>query len=372
MAPHTAPATRIVLAALALLAFVTAAQTLPYVFVPNPAEPIGWGETAVISIFRWIGWGVPAPVIIEYGLRFDFRRGRRLASALLHVMMFVGSTLFAWAVMMASIAAVAPPTEVLPSFFEVIGRGVQGTGAQTATLVYVVIIGIGAGVRAWIRARDEAVQSARLEALAAQARSETLAARLQPHFLFNTLHSVGALIHSRPEAAQSMLAELGDLLREALRETPGGVITLREEMALLERYLAIQAQRFQERLRVEMDIAPDVSALPLPRFLMQPLVENALRHGIAPKAAGGRLVISARRTTPSSNGIASPHEENTPAADDALLIRVWNDGAPLASPLRDGVGLATSRERLTMWKPGATLSVRNADDGVETLLTIPQ
>jgi len=372
MAPHTAPATRIVLAALALLAFVTAAQTLPYVIVPNPAEPVGWGQSAVISISRWIGWGVPAPVIIEYGLRYDFRPGLRLASALLHVVMFIGSTLFAWAVMMAFIASVAPPGEVMPSFGELVTRGVQGTGAHTATLVYVVIIGIGAGVRAWIRARDEAVQSARLESLAAQARLETLAARLQPHFLFNTLHSVGALIHSRPEAAQSMLAELGDLLREALRETPGGVVTLREEMALLERYLAIQSQRFQERLRIELDIAPEVAALPVPRFVMQPLVENALRHGIAPKAAGGRIVISARRAASARSSTAEAQGDHATTADDALLIRVWNDGAPLATPLRDGVGLSTSRERLRMWKPGATLTVSNADEGVETLLTIPQ
>jgi two-component sensor histidine kinase len=173
----------------------------------------------------------------------------------------------------------------------------------------------------------------RLEIRLAQAQLESLKNQLQPHFLFNALNAITALIPTDARAAQRTVHGLSELLRLSLNSSAENEVRLDREMELLGHYLAIQRLRFQERLTVHLDIDPDVRRAFIPNLLLQPLVENAIRHGIGPRAAGGSITIQVGRR------------------EDALRLRVADDGvgarlSPEQRLTREGVGLSNTRARL--------------------------
>ena len=200
---------------------------------------------------------------------------------------------------------------------------------------------LGLARRALVRQR----RADQLQAQLAEARLRGLAAQLRPHFLFNALNAVASLVHRDPDGAERMLARLGDLLRHSLESDGRQEVTLREEQAALAPYLDIERTRFGPRLEVEWSLAPDVLEACVPHLALQPLVENAIRHGLAPRAEPGRVCISAERD------------------GEALRVRVRDDGMGLpagGTPRRGGgVGLANLRARLaTLYGPGASLELR--------------
>lgn len=152
--------------------------------------------------------------------------------------------------------------------------------------------------RQWFAARENAraaeLARARLDEQLARARLEVLQAHLRPHFLFNTLNTVAALMRRDADAAETMLARLGDLLRRSLAETRAGDVPLEEELDFLERYLSIERARLGDRLEVSIDATPEARALRVPPLLLQPIVENAVLHGVAIHAAGGSVTVKAR------------------------------------------------------------------------------
>lgn len=152
-----------------------------------------------------------------------------------------------------------------------------------------------------------------------------------------------------------MLAQLGDLLRDALAPTDAGDVRVDEELQLLGRYLAIEETRFADRLHVAWDIESSTTSLSVPRFLLQPIAENALRHGLAPKTGRGQLRVTVTRD------------------GERLRLVIWNDGLPLSPVVREGVGLSTTRERLqTRYGDAASLELRAAPDGgVSTTIVVP-
>ncbi len=348
---HTAPAVLAAFVALAFVTLVTAAQVVPYIN-PRGPEPLTWSQALVISGSRWMIWIVPTPFIVEFGLRFDFRAGRRLASVMVHALLLAGSSVLVWVCISRSLQSVNGVMRA-EGFTALMRRTLVGTQPQTAALTYLLIIGLAAGVRAWQQSRDATARAARSEVLAAEARLETLAARLQPHFLFNTLHMVGSLIHTQPEEARSVLSELGDLLREALSDSGSGEVTVQEEIRLAERYLAIVGRRFGDRLRLTLSVEPACLAEPVPRFLLQPLLENAIQHGVAPEAEGGELRLAITR------------ERGT------MRVAVWNPGRIHESVASHGLGIGATRERAAMWRTGTTFSLGNRGGGVEAVLLIP-
>jgi LytS/YehU family sensor histidine kinase len=221
-------------------------------------------------------------------------------------------------------------------------------------ITYAGILGLDRALGLWQALSDRELQSVRLEAQATRARLDALAARLHPHFLFNALQSVSALIDEDPARARSMLAQIGDLLRDVLAVPDEGDVALQEEVALLGRYLAIEEIRFADRLRIVIDVAPEAAQVLVPRLLLQPLAENALRHGLAPQSRGGTLQITASRS------------------DGRVTIRIHNDGVPLPAVLRHGLGLGMTRERLAArYGSAATFVLRPAGGGVEAVLELP-
>ncbi|MFN8574647.1 MAG: histidine kinase [Gemmatimonadaceae bacterium] len=173
-------------------------------------------------------------------------------------------------------------------------------------------------------------ESEQLQTRLAQAQLQALRLQLNPHFLFNTLNTITALVHTDPHAAERMIVGLSELLRISLGSVGEQEVPLSRELEVLEHYLEIQQVRFADRLQVQYRVAPGTEGALVPNLLLQPLVENAIKHGIAPRAASARIDIAAHR----SNG--------------ALTLEVSDNGTgnTHAAPAGDGLGLRNTRERL--------------------------
>lgn len=211
------------------------------------------------------------------------------------------------------------------------GSAFQG-GLITGLIIYVTIAGVTYAVQTNERLRAEEARATRAESLRARAELEALRAQLNPHFLFNTLHSLMALVRHDPQAAEDALERLAVLLRHTLlTKREADDVALREEMDFIRHYLALEGLRLGERLRVEQRVGPDALDCRLPPFTLQPLVENSVKHAIARQARGGSLTIKGERR----NG--------------TLRLEVSDDG-PGARPedvaASSGSGLRIARQRL--------------------------
>ena len=199
-------------------------------------------------------------------------------------------------------------------------------------------------------------QTAERERQLQQAQLRALRAQLQPHFLFNTLHAIGVTANRDGPLAARMTTLLGDLLRHTLRERTAPLVPLDDELALLEPYLQLQQLRFQDRLRVHSDLPKEVLGALVPDLLLQPLVENALQHGIEQRPGAGSVTVSARRV------------------GAELVIEVQDDGVPAVDALeRCGTGLSVTRDRLqALFGARASLHVGgNAQGGTTAVLRLP-
>jgi two-component system LytT family sensor kinase len=229
-------------------------------------------------------------------------------------------------------------------------------------ITYAALVGAGFAREYFLRfqARQaEAVrlqaQTATLSAQLADARLTALRAQLDPHFLFNTLNAISALVERDPDGVQRMIARLSELLRHTLDGSERQEVPLSEEVALVRRYLEIMEVRFQGRLAVSLQVEPSLGDALVPSLILQPLVENAIKHGISRRPGPARIEISAR------------------SQDDQLRLRVWDDGdgSPAENP--EGVGLANTRERLRqLYGEGARLRAEPAPEGgFASEVTIP-
>jgi LytS/YehU family sensor histidine kinase len=183
-----------------------------------------------------------------------------------------------------------------------------------------------------------------------------LESQLRPHFLFNTLNTIAEQVHSNPQGADDMILRLAALLRASLHLTEGHEVPLRDELATVTNYLAIVRARYEDRLRVHIDVAPDLGGILVPAMVLQPLVENALQHGVEPVDGVTTVSIMAVRR------------------HGSLIITVADDGAGLANgDVADGVGLRNTRGRLEhLYGSAARLVLRAREDGgVVSEVTLP-
>jgi two-component system, LytTR family, sensor kinase len=285
--------------------------------------------------------------------RFPLDRRPRLGKAFIHqgagMVLALGEVVTAHFALRA--LGAGEPVPFMSLFFQ---------GFPTNLLYYWLFVGIGHGLEFYRRYRHRERQSVHLSARLAQAELHLLKSQLHPHFLFNTLHAISALMHKDVRAAERMIARLSDLLRVALDHAGATVVPLGEELEFLDTYLAIERVRFGERLSVDIDVAADVRGVEVPHMILQPLVENAVRHGISPRAAPGRVRVSARR-----------HERG-----HALLLVVEDDGVGVRDKggrRGGGLGLANTRARLEqLYGDDFTFAAGNAPEGgYRVTLSIP-
>ena len=320
---------------------------------------------AVSGILQGLIWIPLTPLIARLVRRFPLAGSRWLPHIGVHfvlalAMAFVTSVL---------IVVFAYPFDVEPEPF---AQSMPGTFMRTILLFELVYFGIAgaataaAASREAIAQRDRATaqeaelrerevraarlreRTAQLEGQLAAAQLEALRMQLNPHFLFNTLHAVSTLMTRDVDAARTMISDLSGLLRLSLDRVGESECPLDDELEFLGHYLDIERTRFADRLAVDIDVEAGARAALVPTLVLQPLVENAVKHGIAPRGEGGHVGVAAHR------------------ANGSLLLRVTDDGPglPPGGPPRDGVGLANTRDRLAkLYGPDATLDLKNRPEG---------
>src|SRR5688500_8381834 len=217
-------------------------------------------------------------------------------------------------------------------------------------MTYSAIMGLSYALDYRRESQARAINSAQLETRLVEARLRTLEAELHPHFLFNTLHAISTLIHTSPETADRMISRLSDLLRLTFDRTGAAAVSLQEELEFLQKYLEIEQLRFQDRLSVMYDVDAETLDAEVPRLILQPLVENAIKHGVSPRSGRGLIQISSR------------------VRAEALWIEVRDNGVGLdgqgRSRLHTGVGLSNTRARLEcLYGPAHRLEFSDGSEG---------
>jgi two-component system LytT family sensor kinase len=254
---------------------------------------------------------------------------------------------------LCSTATILLDARTLASLPMVFGQSLL-TWTVLDALVFAAIIVVHHAVVYYRVSKDRALRASQLEARLAQSQLQMLRMQLQPHFLFNTLHSISALMHKDVRRADSMVAALSDLLRMSLQNIGAQEVPLQSELEFLQRYMEIMTLRFGDRLSVQMEIDPETRDARVPNLFLQPLVENSFRHGFGDLGAGS-IRISVRRE------------------GDMLRCDVVDDGRGLRAGHKEGVGLAATRQRLAhLYGERQVFSLRGAPgEGVHVTMAIP-
>jgi two-component system, LytTR family, sensor kinase len=238
-------------------------------------------------------WLIATPLILWLARRFPLERPRWLTSTLFHLAAgsLLSLLLLALYALITSTAGLDPASQGFSTSF----RNQIAWSFHSQFLTYWMVIGLSNGFDYYRKYRERELRASQLETKLAQAQLEALRMQLHPHFLFNTLNSISVLMGEDVSASRRMLSRLGDLLRLSLENSGAHQVSLREELDFLRNYLEIEQTRFHDRLTVQIDIEPDVLDAQVPNLILQPLVENAIRHGIASQAESGLIQIRAAR-----------------------------------------------------------------------------
>lgn len=314
------------------------------------------------GILMWLTWAPLTPAMIWLARRYSLLDGAWKKHLLVHLPAFLLLSILHSAATTAITLGIDPfdsmgesPKTFWPRFL------LRVPGAFGPDLmVYGAVIGICYALDYYRKYREREILATRLEAQLAQAQLDSLRMQLHPHFLFNTLNSIVGLVRdNKNQAAVSMLVGLSDLLRHTLEHSARQEVELREELNFIKLYLSLQQMRFSDRLRLEFDIDPATTRALVPNLILQPLTENALRHGLGGSAASGLLGITA--------AVENGH----------LRLLVYDNGAGLRDGWQlkgsAGIGLANTAARLQqLYDDDHQFDIRNRDGGgVEVLITMP-
>jgi two-component system LytT family sensor kinase len=335
-----------------LLALLFASQM--YVWINWWPIKIGWGTALAWSLPQLAVWLLLSPLAPALSRRLPLDRGQRGARIAIHGLISIGfgvaglvlldlsDRLLHWATLMGA------PELITRLRYTIIHL-------HWGTAIYWVLLGADHTMRYYREVREREVRSAQLETQLSRAQLATLRVQLNPHFLFNTLNSIAVLVRRDPAGAEDMLHRLSAFLRGTLDGGEIQLAPLSDELDRLRDYVSIEQRRFRDRLTVRFDVEPGALGGLVPTFLLQPLVENALRHGVAPKPGPVTVDIVATRS------------------GDRLHLAVRDDGAGLAASYRDGVGLANTRRRLeVLFGPAASFRLTSrAGGGTEAWLDLP-
>jgi signal transduction histidine kinase len=349
---------RLIAAVATALGIFSTFQAYNYVSLFTKTKP-QMVQLLALNVTYWYAWALLVPAILWVARRYPFERQTWRRAAAVHAVGVVVAT-FVHAVLTVSMRE---PINAAFGWRE--GRWwvefnrLFFLNFDWEMMTYWALVVLSHALGYHREAQERALTAAELQTRLAEAQLQALQRQLHPHFLFNTLHTISALMHRDTEAADAMLARLSDLLRLTLDRLGIQQIPLKEELEFLDKYLEIERTRFGERLIVDMEIEPEALDVSVPNLVLQPLVENAIRHGIAPRVGGGRLQIVARRT------------------GDRLWLMVRDNGPGLPATKVDafnnGVGVSNTRSRLQHLYPGAHKFEfhQPSDGGLAVTIEIP-
>ena len=319
-----------------------------------------WTALFFTVLMGWVPWVLVTPFIVRLGRAYPLAKPRAASGWLSHGAAIAGMTLItsAWSALLnVTLDPMLPDFKAGP-FGRLFRMKVESMPLE-ALVLYSFVLTISTVLDSQARLAQHETERARLNEQLSKAQLEALQRQIEPHFLFNTLNAIAGLVReNRNDAAVSMIAGLSELLRRTLERSDAQRVPLGEEMEFLEKYLAIQKTRFADRLRVSVDVPRSLESAQVPSLLLQPIVENAVKHGIARRAQGGEIRVTAAR----NNG--------------SLQLSVYNDGPALPPDwerTRPGIGMANMRTRLqTLYGSAFDLTMRNqAPGGVEVLVSVP-
>jgi two-component sensor histidine kinase len=294
-----------------------------------------WPTAFAHACYFWLLWVFFLPIVIWLSLRFPLQQPRVPLQIVLHLMMCAFIVFSNQLVTRAFLPLPPPPTLKLapPPDFKMRPMS-SGMRAAPDILIYLATMSACVAFAHFRQSQQRARRALELEARLAQSQLHALRMQINPHFLFNTLNAISTFVHTDPQIADEMITDLSEMFRASLETSDGAEIALSQEMDLLSRYLSIERRRFGERLQVEKDISPEVAGALVPTLILQPLVENAIRHGIEPQTGVGRISIRGCRR-----------------GSDILLSVCDNGTKEVKYPLaqkngRHSIGLANVQERL--------------------------
>lgn len=323
--------------ALALLMAISSSLTYR-----STGRPANWSLTISRALAEWWLWAAFTPLVAWLARRYRVDGPHRWRHIAIHLC--------------AGLAIAVMKTLADRAVFAMISGFWTYLLLSTLALQLVVYVGIVAGahsVEFYRRSRERETLERRL----AETRLQLLGMQLQPHFLFNTLNTIAELVHHDPDTADDMIVGLSDLLRLTLQLENRQQVTLQQELELLARYLEIQRARFGDRLQMNVHVEPDAAPALVPILLLQPIVENSIRHGLAVRATAGRIDVVGRREGP------------------RLLIEVTDDGTisgSQAASARQGLGLSNTRARIeALYGTDCRLELSSSEHGTRVTINIP-
>jgi len=315
-----------------------------------------WLRLFITQITVWLPWAVATPLVIRLGRNFPFNR---VSNFLLHLgaVVVIGTVGALWETSLEALLQPYAPDD-LPGPFLTTWLNKSYSGYLISLVVYALIVTLNSLLDSRQKLSRQQTETARLNEQLSMAQLNALRRQIEPHFIFNALNCIAGMVREhKNEGAVNMIAALSDVLRRLTRESTEGQTSLAKEVEFVEKYFQIQKMRFAERLNVVLEIPDHLRAAQVPSLVLQPLIENAVKHGIAQLAQGGTVRVAAHC------------ERNT------LNLSVYNDGPPLDENWQSGagVGLSNIKARLQLMF-GAEAAVRLASAGgrgVNVSVTLP-
>jgi signal transduction histidine kinase len=345
------------------ICYVAVWVALTLVFAPQLywSGYASWPAAFWLEGIHWLSWGIVAPLVFWlcrrlYSGEHTWQRytiGLLLGAIVISILQPLliesiqfGTSLLQWWLSMTD----SPPRSFLPGLHMAVVK-IAGYNLP----FYVVLVLAWHAMTYYCELRERQVQSMQLESLLHQAQLQTLRSQLNPHFLFNALHSIAELVHANPKLAEQLILRLGELLRQVLRSSTEQEVALADELDFIKSYVEIERMRLGDRLQVNWEIAPEALQTKVPSLILQPLVENAILHGVAPIAKPGALTIRATRDDQSLY----------------LQVRDTGPGLPEETKRRLGIGISNTQARLhRLYGPKQRFELLN-DHGLVVNIHIP-
>jgi two-component system LytT family sensor kinase len=317
-----------------------------------------WVRLFITLLVGWLPWACATPLVLRLGRQHPLSQWTHISTWAIHIgaCLTIGLAYAAWRALLEVL--LNPWANPTPIPFEAAWLKEFENGLLAHFILYGTVLAVGSGLDSRERLAQQQTEAARLSEQLSKAQLRALRHQIEPHFLFNSLNAIAGLVReNRNDDAVSMIAGLSDFLRRILKDSHRQEVPLAEEMDFLQRYLDVQKVRFADRLHLCVDVPQELLVAQVPNLILQPMVENAVKHGIAKRAQGGTIRIRASRL------------------NAMLTLSIFNDGPSLTADWEttgSGIGISNVRTRLrSLYGDSFDLRLQNQDNGVEVSVSVP-